>query len=307
MAGTDHTEAAIETPTQQIWRRIAWNGIRFSAPANWEIGRIGMCYLQLESETGPAVEVKWNRIKGRFSHKRHLRRLAGLQKRKLRKSFRQAAMPASWENALQDRVAAGFAWQTETIGGRGVLVYSPASRTATLLQFYSGRSGDAERSAPRLLASFRDHVSGSLMPLAVFDIRAQIPIEYELQRFRFEIGRYDLRFSARNRKLRMIRWSPAAVLLRRQDLRTMAQDCFHPKGKRPIHWLRNDAARVEGEVAPSSVAARIASKIRRRPAYRFFRLWHEVEKNRILGVHVSGSHPVDRRQFAAICETYETR
>ena len=188
-----------------------------------------------------------------------------------------------------------------------MLIYSPASRTATLLQFYSGRSAAAERAAPRLLTSFRDHVSGSLMPLAVFDIRAEIPIEYELQRFRFEIGRYDLRFSARNRKLRMIRWSPAAVLLRRQDLRAMAKDCFHPKEKKPLHWLRNDAAGVEGEETPSSVAARIASRIRRRPAYRFFRLWHEVDKNRILGVHVSGSRPIDRRQFAAICETYETR
>ena len=215
-------------------------------------------------------------------------------------------MPASWENALQDRIAAGFAWQSEAIGGRGVLIYSPESRTATLIQFYSGDPALAELAAPRLLASFRDQVSRSIMPWAVFDIRAEIPVEYELQRFQFEVGRYELRFSTKNRKLRMFRLGPAAVLLRRQDLRAMAKDSLDSKGKQPLQWLRSDAAVVEGQIVPSSVVARVASKIRRRPAYRIFRLWHEVDKNRILGVHISGSHPVDRRQFAAICETYET-
>ena len=296
----------IDTAKPTRWRQIAWNGIRFSAPADWETGKIGLRYLELETETGPVMEVKWNRVKGRFSHKTHLRRLAGLQKRQLRKSFQKMTLPAPWEKALDGYYASGFSWQSDAISAKGVLIYSLESRTATLIQFYRQNATVIEFTAPRLLASFRDRTSGAFTPLTMFDIRAEIPVEFELQRFRFEAGRYELNFSSRREQLRMFRWSPAAILLRRQDLRTMARDSFYPKDKQTPQWLHSDAAAAEGRMTPASAAARIVSRIGRRPAYRIFRLWHEVEKNRILGVQISGRSPVDRGLFLGICERYET-
>jgi hypothetical protein len=299
-------EATIEITHQIPWRQIAWNGVRFSAPAHWEIGRIGLRYLELEVEAGPVMEVKWNRVKGRFSHKAHLQRLAGLQKRSLKKSFLQTALPGSWEKALEGYDACGFSWQSQSIRGKGVLIYDPASRLATLLQFYRREAAGVEREVPRLLSSFRDQLAGDTALWEVFDIRATIPAEFELQRFRFEAGRYNLIFATGHRQLQMVRLSPAAILLRRQDLAAVAGDSFQLRDKQSPQWRQRDAAAVEGELSPASAAARLAGRIRRQPVYRIFRLWHEIEKNRILGVQISGKQPVDRRQFAAICENYET-
>ncbi|KPJ77450.1 MAG: hypothetical protein AMJ54_08070 [Deltaproteobacteria bacterium SG8_13] len=252
------------------------------------------------------MEVKWNRVKGRFSHKAHLRRLAGLQKRNLKKTFQQAELPSAWEKALGGYDVSGFSWQSESISGKGVLIYGPESRAATLIQFYRQDIAGVETAASRLLASFRDRISGEVMPWEVFDIRATIPIDFALQRFRFEAGQYELNFSSRREQLRMIRWSPAAVLLRRQDLATMARGSFFSKDKQEPQWLQSDAATVEGQMTPTSIAALAASRIRRRPAYRLFRLWHEIDKNRILGVLISGRNSIDRRKLSAICEKYET-
>lgn len=252
------------------------------------------------------MEVKWNRVKGRFSHRAHLRRLAGLQKRELKKTFRRATLPAAWEKALERYDASGFTWQSESIGGKGVLVYHPVNRAAFLIQFLHQATALVERVAPRLLASFRVLLTGDAMPWEIFDIRATVPVEFGLQRFRFEAGRYELNFAAKTQQLRMIRFGPAAVLLRRQDLAALARDSFHPGRKRTPQYLHRDAAAVEGQVAPLSAVSRVVSRIRRRPVYRVFRLWHEMQKNRILGVQISGRNPIDRRQFSTICETYES-
>jgi hypothetical protein len=252
------------------------------------------------------MEVKWNRVKGRFSHKAHLRRLAGMQKRRLKRSFRQETLPEVWEQTLEGYDAIGFSWQAESISGKGILLYSPASRVATLVQFYRKNTMMAEADALRLLASFRDQISGGVMHWELFDIRAAIPVEFALQRYRFEAGQYELNLSSRYHQLRMIRWSPAATLLRRQDLPAMAKKTFLPGIKQTPQWSQTNAAAVEGRITPSSTAARVASRIRRHPPYRIFRLWHEIGKNRILGVQISGKRPVDHRQFSDICEKYET-
>ena len=57
------------------WKHIAWNGIRFKAPAEWEVGQIDSRHLILEREAEPVMEVKWGSVKGAFSHKAHLKRL----------------------------------------------------------------------------------------------------------------------------------------------------------------------------------------------------------------------------------------
>ena len=296
----------VETTRSDRWRSIAWNGIGFSAPAEWEIGRIGLRYLELEVESGPVMEIKWNTVKGRFSQHAHLRRLAGLQKRHLRKAFQQMPLPASWETAVQPYDASGFSWKSESGSGKGVLLYNPTSRVAALIQFHRRQTEISDFSTSRLLTSFREQTHGVAISWAVFDIRAEIPIEFQLQRFRFEAGKYELLFSHKHHQLQMMRWSPAAVILRRKELRSLALDEFAVKEKPQPQWLQSDATTVAGQVNPGSAVGWFFSRIRRRPAHRCFCLWHEVEKNRILGVQISGRRPVDRNRFETICRKYET-
>ena len=55
---------------QPPWMEIAWNGIRFMAPADWQVGTIGKHYLMLEEDSRPVLEFKWGQVKGAFSHRR---------------------------------------------------------------------------------------------------------------------------------------------------------------------------------------------------------------------------------------------
>lgn len=292
-----------ETTREKSWRELAWNGIAFEMPAGWQIGIIEPRYLLLEhARTGkPVVEMKWNRIRGRFSPRKTLRRLAAGQQPLARKSLRIEPVPASWSVVLAGRPHAGFIWRTPRGSGRGVLVFCPQCATAALIQFL-GPDPDSDI-ALRFLKSFRDHFSRNEIPLAVYDIAALIPAGFQLNSHRFESGRFELGYTGPGRRrLRLLRWAPASLLLAGCSL----TDFFAAQVQVEPHRIRETVDRSL-EARPASMPSaplRWLQRIRRRPAHYRARLWHLPEFNRILAVRLEGSRPIETEFFEWICRHY---
>lgn len=289
------------------WKEFAWDGFCFMAPSVWQVGKIGPRYLMLEDESGPALEIKSGRVKGRFSHKAHLRRLATLHGKKLREPLREDPIPSEWEKALDKYEAINFSWRGETIGGMGVLVYCAHCRRATLIQFYQKGRYQRKNIYRRILESFRDHRKDNQVIWSVFDIRAMLPERFKLVRHRFEAGAFELVFKTKAQKITLHRWGPASILLRDIDLIRFAQTMIpHHEGKvRYVIEAGNNA--VEWGVKPSpSLWDQWWSKIKRKPAFQWYRLWHLEEKNRILGVLIQGKRAIDSRFLNLICTNYES-
>ena len=291
------------------WREVAWNGVRLEVPANWEIGEIGRQHLFLETIDGPKLEIKWGPVKGRFSPRAQLKRLAASQGRKLRKDLHEVALPTAWAQVLSRFESVGFLWRsgTGTIGGRGIVLYCPACRQATLLQFYRAPFDRPIPYATRLLASFVDHTNRPLSTWAVFDVHMKIPAEYVLKAFRFETGFYELAFSSRASKLTLQRWSPADVLLGHDGLSGFERKYLAYSTKRPVKFKTRSTDIVEVEDRqPKAILQRLIHHLRRQPLYIRERLWHEADKNRILGVRLEGREPIDSQHLHSICTSYGT-
>jgi hypothetical protein len=278
---------------------IAWNGVCFRAPARWEIGRIGLRYLLLETLDGPQMEIKWAPVKGKLMPERQLKKLAGMQQRQVRKSFELCRLPEEWQALSQRFRTTGFLWEGPDLRGRGLLLFCPHCRTATLIQFYT-RGGDRpDPAAARMLASFKDHGHSRL---AVFDIQAELPRGFALQSYRFNPGQYELSFRDKHHTAVLYRWSPAAVLLRNQTLVEFTSARFDMKR---YDILKSDDATVEGGLRRTpSIGRRLWNRLHKAPHFRWTRIWHENGKNRLLGVDVSGRHRVDQRTFADLCNRY---
>jgi hypothetical protein len=289
------------------WRQIAWNGVRFDAPMDWEIGKIGHRYLMLETPRGPIMEVKWAPVKGKFKLRTQLKHLAASQGRQLRKSLREEKLPMDWARAIERYDSLGFAWQNDSIGGRGVVLYCPGCRKAVLLQFFEMTGQRPFRQADQVLASFDDHTEGRKTFWSVFDIVAEVPVAYHLKRFRFEAGAYELSFSNRQSQLTLQRWGPAAVLLKDGGLEGFEQRCLGLSANRSVTFKKRSPLTVELEDGPpSGLFPRFYRRLQRRPLYRCLRLWHEVDKNRILGVRLEGRQPIEAGVLDGICKTYAT-
>ena len=287
------------------WKQVAWNGIRFKAPAEWDVIKIDPRHLILEDEAQPVMEVKWGLVKGNFSHKAHLKRLAASQSRKLKGRIAEWFLPPPWEKALAGYAASGFLWQAETASGRGAILYCQACRTATLIQFFGESSVKYEKVLLTVLRSFQDHRQDGRILWSIFDIKAKLPDSLRLLRYRFETGKYELVFTDGMQNIHLQRWAPAAAILGGRDLvwfsRTIPE---FAAGQGPLS--SDETKAVEWSITPAGRWRRIIGRLKVKPSYFWFRLWHLENKNRILSVRAESKRPLDLRLLNQICAGYDS-
>ena len=289
------------------WQEFAWYGVRFEAPANWQVGKMGPRYLLLENDAGPALELKWGKVTGRFSQRAHLRRLAALKEKKIGRPVNECPIPPGWQEAVANYQATGFSWQGEEIGGRGVLLYCTTCHTATLIQFYQKDDRNTEKISRRVLNSFIDHRDDNLLTWSLYDIRATLPADFNLKQYRFEAGEFELSFASKRQTLTLHRWGPASILLTRSDLIEIARRLIpNPYGVgTPVNLGEGEA--VEWRIDPPPTPwGRGWGRIQRRLPFQWLRLWHLPAKNRILGVRIQGKKSINPRFLDWVCEGYES-
>jgi hypothetical protein len=291
---------------EAAWTEVAWNGIRFRAPADWQLAQIGACHLVLEDETAPVMEVKWAKVKGNFSHRAHLKRLTSLQKKQVRKTFKAESIPADWESVLKNFEASGFSWQGDTTHSQGVILFCPGCRKATLVQFFQQKSIENIRVASQVLDSFRDHRQDGQVLWSAYDIRAIVPEIYQLKRHRFEAGKFELDFADGSQHICLHRWALASVLLAEQDLVQLAGTVAGFNKPEPVAGSMNGCATAEWSLVPKADWQRWLGRFKHKASYYWLGLWHLEEKNRILGVRAEGKKPLDTELLDRICAHYES-
>jgi len=294
------------TPGKTAFREIGWNGIRFTVPPDWEIRRIGHRYLFLENDSGPVMEIKWEPVRGRFSHDKHLHRLADFQRRPTVKKFHERHLPSSWEDLLTAFQARCFSWEGRPFGGTGLTLYCRTFRKATLIQFFRKKPSEVDSRFHHILSSFRDHGKGDRVLWSIYDIRAVTPADFRLLRYRFDAGAFELAFAADRLKATLYRWGPAAVLLRHQGLVTFADTIFRLPAADPGALMINGSSGIQWRSSmPASLAVRLLKRIWPGWAHQCHRIWHVPEKNRILGIGMEGKTPIDADLIESLCSTYE--
>ncbi len=261
-----------------------------------------------EDETGPMLELKWGPVKGKFSHDKHLNRLSGISARRLVQSVKQKAMPDAWKAALEqgtdpDHEAIAFSWKGRTVTGTGVILYSPRSRNATMIQRYRNVRQKIDPVFLRILDSFADHSADGNLFWAMYDIRAWVPETFALTRHRFSPGLYALMFSDKKRSFTLYRWGPASVLLGEENMATFAEQHLNLPGQ-AFHPVRvNDSTGLEWQQS-----RRRWFGIGKESVITLGRIWHAEQTNRLLGVQIEGKRKSDLATLMEyLCDHYETR
>jgi hypothetical protein len=288
------------------WKQVAWNGIRFKAPVEWEVSRIDSRHLILEREAEPVMEVKWAPVQGAFSHKAHLKRLVASQSRKVKGRIAEWFLPPPWEKALAGFETSGFLWQAESASGRGAILFCQACRNATLIQFFEESSVKYEKVLLAVLRSFQDHGQDGRILWSIFDIKAKTPEGLRLVRHRFEVGKYELVFTDGMQNIHLQRWAPAAAILGGRDLLWFSGTIPEFAAGQPPLLTVDDSEAVEWSISPVDQWRRMICRLKVKPSYFWFRLWHLEDKNRILGVRAESKHPLDFQLLKRICTGYDS-
>lgn len=286
------------------WKFVAWGGVQFEVPREWEPGRIGPRHLLFECDTGPAMEIKWGPSGRRFSSRRHLRRLAR-QVGRGGAVFQERALPVDEGGFPAPVEGLGFEWNGKDGGAVGALLFCPVCRTVSLLQFFRrGPGAESDRQALRVIDSFQDHRTDGRRAWALYDIRAVLPVHFRLIGHRFEAGLFVLEFRGNRRGLTLYRWAPAGVLLKDRDLEAFAAASAGGAGMdfRALAGAGQDG--VEGvDPRPVGLAGRLKAVLRR-PRFRGVRAWCVDRRNRILGVRLEAPQPVTAAELSELCSAY---
>ena len=285
-------------------KSIAWNGIRLSIPSTWDIGRIEARHLFFDSPSGPAMEIKWGPVKGRFSHHSHLKKLIAQQKHHPGKNLEEWQLPPTWENALSNFIAKGFSWQLDTENGRGAILFCPSCKTAIMFQFFNIKGANTDAAILNVLKSLQDHRNDNQTAWAVFDIQALLPGTLQLNSYQFKPGNYQLAFSDKFQSLKLFRWAPASAFLAQSDLSQFAANTLDLNQASLVTTLTLEHPAVEWQVNNTPGWHHRLFPFKRKPAFHWVRIWHIPDKNRILGMRLDSKKHIDADMIRNICRTY---
>jgi len=279
-------------------------------PSQWEVSSLAKSYLQLDDGMGPVIELKWQQVRGVFSHQDHLKKLARHSRSVPGLSFQETSLPEEWRQALRHFETQSFEWQGGEISGKGVILYCPESQQASLLQFYQPRGLGDSRVHLGVLDSFRDQCEEDMVRWSLFGISALTPKSFELVRYRFEPGHYQLEFKDGQECVDLNRWGPADLLLRRDDL-----GHWFEKRCKDLDWCRWATVRehtYRGKPAlygksrgSDNLASRLWARITRKFPNVWIRIWQLSSQNQILGVAARSLKFLDEHLLEEICRNYD--
>lgn len=263
------------------WQIIGWDGITVRLPRQWQPTVILHDYLFFEHEGRPVFEIKWRHAGRRFAPEDVLLSI-GKTLRHDHSSLREWKVPPALAGLAGPFTVTGFQMREGTLDSRGLLLYCPECRRATLLRVYGEANGDG-RTLDLILASFADHADGDDLLWAVYDIRCLLPARARLAAHEFQAGRYILTFSLDDTRLTLFRFKPAAVLLRNRDLPAFGAQ-LAGTARRSGSPCPDASTWVESASGPG----RLIRRLQRKPVWSWLKLWHIPEENVILAVKGEG-------------------
>lgn len=273
------------------WQEIGWNGITLQLPADWAPTVIHKAYLLFERAGQPVFELKWQERGGKFAPEGFLKRFQRSLGRNIPvKTWR---VPEDLRQRLHPFNVNGFRFQQSTFFCHILLLFCPDCKRTILLRFYADPADDSETSG-RILESLQDHPQQEDHLWAVYDIRGLLPRTADLQSSEFLPGRFTLTFSYAGAIITLYRFKPAAAILNRQRL----EDFGVALGGRGEMAVKSST-----HVSFTDRAAGLhllRARIRSRPVWHWFQLWHIEDHNVILGVKGEGRRRQDTPLFEHI-------
>ena len=265
----------------------------FDVPEVWHATVIFKNYLFFEKNDKPAFDIKWQPVQGRFSPSSILKQL-----NKGDKNFSHTPweLPEAYTMHLNPYQHAGFKWGNHK-HHHGILLYHASSRLVIILRFHYYQDRELPTFS-HLLQTLTNNTRNGLTPWAVFDIQALLPSAARLENHEFYPGKYSMVFSLDRQRLVLLRFKPAAELLRSKTLADFGAhlaDQAQPISTTPYtaQWSSR-----------SSGWQKLRAALARKPQYTELHLAHHTDTNIILGVLIEGNKPLPPETTQHIIDNY---
>ncbi len=284
------------TTANTLQREIAWNGLRFETPQQWEVIISGRNHILFESDFQPVLELRWDSSSNQTTEKRIAKIVKKLQK-ELELPIAEVPFPSAWKDGLEGYEQTWLSWRDDKLVTGAVLLCEKCG-TLLLLRFFH-----TDNSPLEMLTTLHCHVDkGNVTPWSIQDFKLSLPKPFSLLHYNLAAGFTRLSFSAPRAILHVCRIAPARERLKRQKLQNILKTLLGvPDLDENADILRHT---VEYYRSPS-IFSQIIIRLRRQKPFCWARIWHCEDSDRLLAVIMESIRPIDVSTVHAICETYE--
>ncbi|MFA0758724.1 MAG: hypothetical protein PVTTEEND_001827 [Candidatus Fervidibacter sp.] len=285
-------------PTTGSHQLVGWMGVTLSVPENWDLvqvkGNRFDGYLRFEEEGLLRCEVQWTLVSaGRVVLDEQVDRYLQSLEQLLRKQGKTVTVRRNLHLVSRRQVKRNvrdFQWQAGQVG-YGMMWFCEECRKALVAQVIGYDHEPVRQWAQQVFLSLSDHADGDWETWALYGLRFEVPVGWQLGATELTPGKIRLTFRLGDDTLTVARFGPASVLLKGKALEEFAVQALGDEIVKQfvIHYRMERFKGHEGMelvgkdkrgTSPLQVFLRRLRTAA--PFPRFFgRLWHCEESNRL--------------------------
>ena len=198
-------------------------------PANWEFGGLSgdydNGYVRMDDENMPRMELKWSKSKGKNpdlqkildTYFKSMKKRLGASASELR--IKRGVELVKNEKFFENRDVLFYNWKSN-VRANGVIWYCRECKRIVVVQIMGYLKETILPLTLRILESTRDHPEGHTNFWSAYQLTAEVPRRYHLEKRKLMSGYLLLSFVDGSRTLNIERYGLADVTLRDVDLET---------------------------------------------------------------------------------------
>ena len=271
---------------------VGWQGIVAEVPADWSLAAVSgdekSGYFRVDSTGSFMLEAKWSSAGRRVDLYSKLDAYLSDLRRKARKRR------LGFEHKIKSKDAGvlAFSWRSDR-KAQGRLWRCDECDRVIIAQVSGSRSDDVQNLASQILPTIQDHSEDGWRTWAMYDLIADVPPGYALEKHRLMSGYIQLIFRKGCSRLVIERWGLANVALKHSSLREWFADqaAYDLKPYRysiqDVEFEEESGIRITGRRAGLRQALKSAYEfvtLRKPAAYLDGYVWLCQESNKIYSV-----------------------
>jgi len=227
---TDRHSGTLNTVTDIATRRLAWDGVSFDVPHDWELAgyrflKHGITHIDVEDDFSMRLEAEWIRPDEGLSMQQLVPRYEKISRKLTLQSDDErtlTGLPAGWSATLH-------LFRDDTIGGhspdgirkRMITAFYVGPRASIfaflLLHFGAEDLEQPEAVMAHVAGGFTQQSDGPTIRWQLFDIGFDMPREFKLESTEFDVGSKMMTFRREQRRLLLWHFSCADRILARNS------------------------------------------------------------------------------------------
>ena len=209
--------------------KFGWQGVEMELPANWELGGLSgdynNGYIRMDDENIPRIELKWSKTKEK---KPDLHKILDAYFKTMKKrmgsgssllSIKRDINLVKNEEFFEGRDVLFYNWKAN-VRANGAIWHCKECKRTIVVQIMGYLKESILPLTIRILESIRDHPTGHTSLWSAYQLTAEVPRRYQLEKRKLMSGYLLLSFADGSRVLNIERYGLANVTLKETELQT---------------------------------------------------------------------------------------